>query len=48
VLRGLGERADALGLGPRAHRGGQRARLVAGTQPVVRDLGRDGRRVPAG
>ena len=48
VLRGLGERADALGLGARAHRGGQRARVVAGAQPVVRDLGRDGCRVAAG
>ena len=48
VARGLGERSDALGLVARAHRGGQRARLVAGSQPVVRDLGRDGRRVAAG
>ena len=48
VLGGLGERADALGLGARAHRGGQRARLVAGARPVVGDLGRDRRRVAAG
>jgi hypothetical protein len=48
VLRGLGEGADALGLGARAHGGGQRTWLVAGTQPVVGDLGRDRRSVAAG
>jgi hypothetical protein len=48
VVGGLGERADALGLGARAHGGRQRARVVASAQPMMRDLGGDGGCVAAG
>ena len=48
VPRGLGERADALGFVAGAHRRGQGAGVVAGAEPVVSDLGRNGGRVSAG
>ena len=45
VACGLGERSNALGLVARAHRRGERARPIAGFEPVVRDLGCHGRGV---